>query len=77
MQPAGTYLGEDFYHAGGVPAVMFELLGAGKFDGDALTVTGRSQAENLEGRMASDRDVIAVFDRPFPDRTGHLVRLRV
>ena len=47
MQPAGTYLGEDFYHAGGVPAVMFELLGAGKFDGDALTVTGRSQAENL------------------------------
>ena len=42
MQPAGKYLGERFHRAGGVPAVMWELLEAGKLDGDALTVTGRS-----------------------------------
>ena len=54
MQPAGQYLSERFHRAGGVPAVMWELLQAGKLDGDALTVTGRTQAENLAGPR-SDR----------------------
>ncbi len=47
MQPAGKYLSERFHRAGGVPAVMWELLQAGKSEGGALTCTGRSQAENL------------------------------
>ena len=62
MQPAGKYLGERFHRAGGVPAVIWELIEAGQFDGDALTVTGRSQAENVAGREATDRDVIFPFD---------------
>ena len=56
MQPAGKYLSERFHRAGGVPAVMWELLQAGELDGDALTVTGRTQAENLAGaRRATAR----------------------
>src|SRR6202034_28555 len=42
MQPAGKYLGERFHRAGGVPAVLCELLSAGRLDGDARTVTGKS-----------------------------------
>ena len=42
MQPAGKYLGERFHRAGGVPAVLSELLRVGKLDGKALTVTGRT-----------------------------------
>src|SRR6476646_2877677 len=47
MQPAGKYLSERFHRAGGVPAVMWELLQAGKLDGSALTCTGLTQAQNL------------------------------
>ena len=72
-QPAGKYLGERFHRAGGVPAVMWELLQAGKLDGGCLTVTGRSLADNLQGREASDREVITPFDRPLKDRAGFLV----
>jgi dihydroxy-acid dehydratase len=73
MQPAGEYLSERFHRAGGVPAVMWELLGAGKLDGAPITVTGKSQAENLEGREASDRAVIYPFDSPLRERAGFLV----
>ena len=73
MQPAGQYLSERFHRAGGVPAVLWELLRAGKLDGDALTVTGLSQAENLQGRETSDREVILPFDRPLRERAGFLV----
>src|SRR5688500_12391684 len=52
MQPAGKYLGERFHRAGGVPAVLSELLRKGKIDGRALTVTGKSLAENIEGRRS-------------------------
>ena len=45
VQPAGEYLGEDFHLAGGVPAIMGELIRAGKIRSDALTVTGRSVRE--------------------------------
>ena len=48
MQPAGEYLGEEFHRAGGVPAVIKELIKAGRFHGDALTVTGKTMAENHE-----------------------------
>ena len=63
MQPAGNYLGERFHRAGGVPAVMWELLQAGELDGDCATVTGRTVAENVAGREATDREVIFALRR--------------
>jgi dihydroxyacid dehydratase/phosphogluconate dehydratase len=73
MQPAGQYLSERFHRAGGVPAVMWELLQAGKLDGSAMTCTGRTQAENVEGREASDREVIYPYSAPLKERAGFLV----
>jgi xylonate dehydratase len=73
MQPAGKYLGERFHRAGGVPAVLVELLRAGKVDGTALTVTGRTLAENITGRDAVDREVISTFDKPIQENAGFLV----
>jgi dihydroxy-acid dehydratase len=73
MQPAGKYLSERFHRAGGVPAVLWELLQAGKLDGSALTCTGRTQAENLQGREATDREVIYPYSTPLKDRAGFLV----
>lgn len=73
VQPAGAYLGERFHRAGGVPAIMWELLQAGKLDGDCLTVTGRSMAENIEGCESSDREVIKPFGRPLKTHAGFMV----
>jgi len=73
MQPAGKYLSERFHRAGGVPSVMWELLQAGKLDGGQMTVTGKTIAENLEGREAVDREVILPFDQPLKERAGFLV----
>jgi len=73
MQPAGQYLGERFHRAGGAPAVLWELLQAGKLDGAALTVTGKSVAENLQGRESHDREMIRTFDAPLRERAGFLV----
>ncbi len=73
MQPAGKYLSERFHRAGGVPAVMWELLQAGKLDGSALTCTGRTQAENLEGCEATDREVIFPYSSPLKESAGFLV----
>src|SRR3712207_6352688 len=73
MQPAGRYLSERFHRAGGVPAVMWELLQAGRLDSDAITVTGRTVAENLEGREATDREVIFPYGEPLKERAGFLV----
>ena len=62
MQPAGKYLGEKFHRAGGVPAVVTELLRNGKLDGSALTVTGKTLAENVRGtRSRSIADVITTL----------------
>jgi dihydroxy-acid dehydratase len=73
VQPAGAYLGERFHRAGGVPAVMWELLQAGHLDGNCPTVTGRSMVENLRGRQATDREVIRPFADPLKERAGFLV----
>lgn len=73
VQPAGAYLGERFHRAGGVPAVMWELLQAGQLDGDCMTVTGRTMAENLTGRESTDREVIKPFKAPMMERAGFLV----
>jgi dihydroxy-acid dehydratase len=73
MQPAGKYLGERFHRAGGVPAVVTELIRNGKIDGKALTVTGRTLAENVAGRASTDADVILSFDAPLQQKAGFLV----
>ncbi|VVT01216.1 IlvD/Edd family dehydratase [Erythrobacter sp. EC-HK427] len=73
MQPAGEYLGERFHRAGGVPAAMWELLNAGKLNGDVVTCTGKTMAENLQGREANDREMIFAFDKPLRERAGFLV----
>jgi dihydroxy-acid dehydratase len=73
MQPAGKYLGERFHRAGGVPAVLNELLRVGKIDGSALTVTGRSIAENIAGRTSVDREVISTYEKPVQEKAGFLV----
>ncbi|MCR5868109.1 IlvD/Edd family dehydratase [Aquincola sp. J276] len=73
MQPAGRFLGERFFRAGGVPALMWELLQAGRLHGDCPTVTGRTVAQNIEGREASDREVIRPFDEPLMHKAGFLV----
>src|SRR6187455_25925 len=61
MQPAGKYLGERFHRAGGVPAVLCELLRARRIDGAAHSVTGKSIAQNIEGRETVDREVIKTY----------------
>jgi dihydroxyacid dehydratase/phosphogluconate dehydratase len=73
MQPAGKFLSERFHRAGGVPAVLWELLQAGNLDGDPLTCTGQTQAENLQGREATDREVIFPYSAPLKERAGFLV----
>jgi dihydroxy-acid dehydratase len=73
VQPAGRFLGERFHRAGGVPAVMHELLSAGKLDGTCPTITGQTVARNLEGRLATDREVIRPYAQPLKDRAGFQV----
>lgn len=73
MQPAGKYLGERFHRAGGVPAVLWELLQAHKLNGDVLTVTGRTLAENITGHESTDRDVITPYSVPLKPQAGFLV----
>ncbi len=73
VQPAGRFLGERFHRAGGVPAVLCELLEAGVLDGECLTVTGKTLAVNLQGREARDREVIRPFKQPLRERAGFMV----
>ncbi|HEX7169731.1 MAG TPA: dihydroxy-acid dehydratase, partial [Rubrobacter sp.] len=73
MQPAGEYLGEGFHRAGGVPAVVTELLRAEKLDGEALTVTGGTLAGSVAGHESVDRSVIAAYDEPLQERAGFRV----
>lgn len=73
VQPAGAYLGERFHRAGGVPAIMWELLQAGKLDGECPTVTGKTIAENIFASSSTDREVIKPFDAPMMRRAGFLV----
>ena len=70
LQPAGEYLGEDYYRAGGVPAVMGELYRAGLLDGDALTANGRTVAANIADARIADLDVIRPFATPLKPAAG-------
>jgi dihydroxy-acid dehydratase len=73
MQPAGFYLGEEFYRAGGVPAVVRELATHGKIHEKALTVNGRGIGENCANAQKPDGDVIRTFDAPLVHDAGFLV----
>jgi dihydroxy-acid dehydratase len=73
MQPAGKYLGERFHRAGGVPAVLCELIDAGKLHADAMTVTGRTLGENVRGRTTRDREMITTYAQPLLPRAGFVV----
>ncbi len=61
LQPAGEYLGEDYHRAGGVPAVVAELIKAGKIHEDAITANGKTIGENCKGKFSWDRAVIKEF----------------
>jgi len=73
MQPAGEYLGEEYYRAGGLPAVMHELLGAGRLHGDAFTINGKTMAENVKGAKATNAEVILPYDKPLKPHAGFKV----
>jgi dihydroxy-acid dehydratase len=73
MQPAGLYLGEDYYRAGGLPAVMRELHAAGRLHGDALTVSGKTVAENVARAKVSNAEVIRSYDKPLKAQAGFKV----
>ncbi|HEX3346787.1 MAG TPA: IlvD/Edd family dehydratase [Acetobacteraceae bacterium] len=72
-QPAGRFLGEAFHRAGGVPAVLKELLDAGKLHGDAMTVSGKTLAENLANVPPPDREVIRPYAQPLKEAAGYVV----
>ena len=73
LQPAGEYLGEDYYRAGGVPAVIGELLRAGLLDGEALTANGKTLAQNNLAATIQDEKVIRPLADPLLLDAGLLV----
>ena len=72
MQPAGRWLGEEYFRAGGLPAVFAELIDAGKVHEGALTCNGRTVGENYRGRHSWNRDVIRAYGAPLMERAGFL-----
>ncbi|KQS74789.1 dihydroxy-acid dehydratase [Methylobacterium sp. Leaf361] len=72
MQPAGRWLGEEYFRAGGLPAVFAELIEAGKVHEGALTCNGRTVGENYRGRHSWNRDVIRAYGEPLMERAGFL-----
>jgi dihydroxy-acid dehydratase len=73
LQPAGEYLGEDYHHAGGVPAVVNQLMGQGLIREGAMTVNGRTIGENCRGREIEMPEVIRTFDNPLKPDAGFIV----
>ena len=72
LQPAGEYLGEEYHRAGGVPAVVAELITLGRISADGTTVNGKSLHDNCAGTFTNDRDVIRSGDTPLRARAGFL-----
>jgi dihydroxy-acid dehydratase len=72
LQPSGQYLGEEYHRAGGVPAVVNELMKGRKIHEHALTVNGRSIGENCAQSAVIDPDVIRPFKKPLKDKAGFL-----
>jgi len=73
MQPAGTYLGEEYFRAGGLPAVMRELQKHKRIHEDAITVNGKTMGENVCHAEATHRDVIRRYDTPLVKDAGFRV----
>lgn len=73
LQPAGEYLGEDYYHAGGVPAVVNQLMGQGLIAEDAITANGRTLGENCRSARIEDEAVIRPYERPLKEKAGFRV----
>ena len=82
MQPAGKYLGEEYFRAGGLPAVMNELRKARRIHSDAMTINGKTMGENVKNAEIQDADVIYTYKKPmrkkagFQSAQGQLVRFR-
>lgn len=73
LQPAGTYLGEDYHRAGGVPAVVGELMAAGLLPHPgALTVNGASMGDNMVTRRSVNHDVIKPVDAALKKNAGFI-----
>ena len=73
MQPAGEYLGEEYYRAGGLPAVMHELLKAKRIHADAVTINGKSMGDNVRRAFSKDADVIKPYKAPMKKQAGFKV----
>jgi len=73
IQPAGKYLSESFYRAGGVPAIMGELFAAGRLHGDAMTAAGKPVSETVGHWRSRDTEVILPYDAPMRKNAGFLV----
>ena len=73
MQPAGEFLAEDFHRAGGVPAVMGELIRHGKINTDCLTVSGSSIGELYDGETAENPEVIRTYETALMEKAGFKV----
>jgi dihydroxy-acid dehydratase len=73
MQPAGKYLGEDYHRAGGVPAIVNELMKAGLLPHkDAMTVNGKTMGANCRGKKTENTDVIKSVKAPMVDHAGFI-----
>ncbi|MGI4950152.1 MAG: IlvD/Edd family dehydratase [Janthinobacterium lividum] len=73
LQPAGEYLGEDYYRAGGVPAVVAQLMGQGLIHEGAMTVNGRTMGDNCRDATIEDGRVIRRFEEPLVEDAGFIV----
>jgi dihydroxy-acid dehydratase len=73
LMPAGEYLGEDYYHAGGVPAVVKQLMNQGLIHEKALTANGKSIGENCKDATIEDANVIKTFENPIKPAAGFSV----
>lgn len=73
LQPAGEYLGEDYYRAGGVPAVIGQLIEQGLIRENAMTVNGKTMGENCRGIAIEDEKVIRPFAQPLMEDAGFIV----
>jgi dihydroxy-acid dehydratase len=70
LQPAGEYLGEDYHRAGGVPAVVAELIAEGRIHEDVITANGKTMGENCKGKFSWDRNVIKAYGQPLMNNAG-------
>src|SRR6185503_19082703 len=73
MQPAGEFLGEEYFRAGGLPAVMNELLKANRLHGDAMTINGKTVAQNVKRAKIADPNVIKAYAKPMKKEAGFKV----